>query len=98
MPPKSEYLDVIYGAIREINAQMPPDQRLAAAPDTILVGEGGVLDSLGLINLLVLVEEGLSSRTGSTVTLLDERYMGVQDGPFRTVGSLAEYVDAQVAT
>jgi hypothetical protein len=97
VPSKTEYLDVIYTSIREINAQLPTEQRLACTPDTVLVGEGGVLDSLGLINLLILVEEGVSARTGSAVTLLNESYIGVQDGPFRTVGALADYIDKQVA-
>ena len=91
----SGILAVIYDTIREFNGQLPPRQRLACAPETVLVGDGGVLDSLGLINLLVLLEEALSAHVGTRIVLLDELYMSAVNGPFRTVGSLANHVAVQ---
>lgn len=92
---KNEILAAIYDVIREFNGQLPPDRRLVCAPETVLVGDGGVLDSLGLINLLVLLEDVLSAHVGVRVVLLDELHMSAVDGPFRTVGSLANHVAAQ---
>jgi hypothetical protein len=45
----------ILAAIEELNRQLPPKQRIPVGVDTSLFGEGGRLDSLGLINLLLLV-------------------------------------------
>ncbi len=97
MPSESELLESIYETIREFNGQLPPDARLACAPETVLVGDGGVLDSLGLINFLVMLEDSLEAGLGRRVTLLDERYMSAEDGPFRTVRSLARHAAAEAA-
>lgn len=96
MPPESEYLDLIYEVVRDFNGQLPPDQRLVSAPETVLIGDGGVLDSLGLINFLVLAEDALTERLGQRVTLLDEKLMGAEGGPFETIGSLARYVSSRI--
>lgn len=87
--------EAVYAAIRESNGLMQPDQRLVCTPETVLLGEEGTLDSLGLINLLVLIEEEVGTRLGRTVTLLDERHMS-PGGPFTTVGSLIRYIEAAV--
>lgn len=91
MATETEILGMVYEVIREFNAQLSPESRLGCSPDTVLVGEAGVLDSLGLINLLVILEDALNERLERRVLLLDEQLIR-EDGPFRTVGALARYV------
>ncbi len=52
---------------------------------------------LGLVNLIVLVEEKIQQRFGVGITLVDERAMSQSKSPFRTLGSLAEFVEEQLA-
>lgn len=59
--------------------------------ETRLFGAGGVLDSLGLVHLIVLLEARLDERFGIAVTLADERALSERKSPFRTVGSLTDY-------
>ena len=59
--------------------------------ETPLFGDDGLLDSLGLVALIVDVEEALSARTERPITLADDRAMSQTASPFRTVGSLADY-------
>ena len=89
-------LDIIYKAIDDLNQVLPPDQQVAKAPDARLLGETSTLDSLGLVNLVVLVEEKVQDDLGITVSLVDERAMSREKSPFRTVGSLAGYVEEVV--
>jgi hypothetical protein len=58
---------------------------------TVLLGEDGLLDSLGLVNLLVVVEQTLEEQTGAALTIGDDRAVSARHSPFRTVGSLADY-------
>ncbi len=58
--------------------------------DTDLI-DSGLLDSLGLVTLIVDVEQDLADQAGITVTLGDDRAVSARHSPFRTVGSLAEY-------
>ena len=60
--------------------------------DTRLFGSGGLLDSLGLVSVLMDVEQQLNDQTGYNLTIADERAMSQERSPFRTIGSLTEYV------
>jgi acyl carrier protein len=59
--------------------------------ETALLGEEGLLDSLGLVNLLVDVEQALEEETGAALTIGDDRAVSARHSPFRTVGTLADY-------
>jgi acyl carrier protein len=96
-PASSErVLQVVYRAIDEINPGLPPERRLKKSADTALFGHAGALDSLGLVNLIVAVEQAVEDELGASVTLADEKAMSQSASPFRTVGTLAEYVRRQL--
>ncbi len=82
----------IYAAIDEFNAQNPGAAQLQKAPETVLFGAEGRLDSLGLVNLIVAVEQRIQEDFGVTVTLADERAFSQRQSPFRTIATLASYI------
>lgn len=59
--------------------------------ETVLFGKRGILDSVGLVTLLVSVEEAIEDRLGFSISLADQRAMSQQNSPFRSVGALATY-------
>ena len=93
MENKEKILDAVYDAVREINDQIGEDQQLALSKDTIFVGDGSRLDSIGLINLIVTVEQNIEDIFDISLTLADEKALSQEQSPFRTVGSLVEYVE-----
>jgi len=82
---------VILAAIDIVNQSRLPEEQLAAAPDAALFGDGSRLDSLGLVSLLIEIEDQLASR-GWAVSLSDERAMSQRRSPFRDVPSLVAYI------
>ena len=96
MPVQFSALDAVYEAIDDLNQVLPPEQHVSKAPDAALLGEASTLDSMGLVNLIVLVEEKVQDHQGLAVSLVDERAMSREKSPFRTVGSLAGYVEEVV--
>jgi acyl carrier protein len=82
----------IIEALEELNQQLPPEQQLPVSSDTPLFGHGGWLDSLGLVNLIVIVEERIFSKFGIEIALSDDQAISQQDSPFRNVQTLTEYV------
>ncbi len=58
---------------------------------TVLFGREGIFDSLGLVSLIVDVEQKIED-LGISITLGDERAVSQKHSPFRTVQSLADYV------
>ncbi len=59
---------------------------------TSLLGEDASIDSLGLVNVVIEVEQGVLDEHGASITVVDERAMSQASSPFRTVGTLADYV------
>ncbi len=86
-------LKLVYAAIDELNAQSDGEVIVEKKPDTPLLGGKQGLDSLTFVNLVVAVEEQIQKTLQKTVVLVDEDSMALQEHPFRTVGTLANYVD-----
>ena len=80
-------------SIEEFNRQLENEDQLEKSTDTVLFGENGKLDSLGLINLVVAVEQNIEDEFDVTITLADERAMSQETSPFRTVGTLTDYIE-----
>ena len=59
---------------------------------TSLLGKHSILESLGLVTLLVDLEQRLEENYDVCVTLADERAMSQKHSPFRTVQSLTDYI------
>jgi acyl carrier protein len=86
--------ETVLAAIRNANLARTPDAQLTAAPDAPLFGAGSPLDSLGLVALIIDIEEAFAA-AGVTVALSDDRAMSQRYSPFRTVASLVDYIGAQ---
>ncbi len=65
--------------------------------DTLLFGKEGALDSMGLVTLIVAVEQAIEDRFEQTATLADEKAMSQANSPYRSVGSLADYAVSQLS-
>jgi len=90
---KSRIETIVYGAVEEVNKQLRRSQRLGKSPDTIVFGEAGGLDSLGLVNLVVLIEQKVEEELSVAVRLADDEALRTEDEPFRTLGSLIDYLE-----
>lgn len=91
--PDPRTVRAIFAAIDDINLQLPPQERLRPSMDTPLQENGGALDSLTLINLIVASEERLAEVFGEPITLTDRNLAGAEDNPLATVGALVRYVE-----
>ena len=88
---------IIYAAIDEVNGQSIEGLKIQKDLETQLLAKGSGLDSLAFVNLIVAIEGQLETSLGLSVVLVDEDSMSLQENPFRTVGSLASYVEAVLA-
>jgi acyl carrier protein len=97
MPRDARVLEALLRAVDEVNQQLPGERRLERSEATPLTGESGSLDSLGLINLIVAAEQKIQETFVATITLTDERAMSREESPFRTIGTLADYITSLLA-
>jgi acyl carrier protein len=93
---KGEIREVIYASMKVINEQRDRGDRLELKEDTCLFGRESKLDSLGLVNLIVDIEQRLSDGFGIEISLTDERAMSPEDSPFVNVKSLTDYISSLV--
>ena len=76
-----------------MNAQLPNEEHIEKSNNTALFGSDSKLDSLGLINLVVAVEQNIEDKFDVTITLADERAMSQETSPFKSVGTLTDYIE-----
>ena len=86
-------LAVIYAAIDQVNRQNPDKKPVGKSPETSLFGRASDLDSLGLINLVVAIEENVERTLHLPITLVDDRALSAAVSPFATVESLTNYIE-----
>lgn len=84
---KIEILLIVENAVKELldNNSVPIDK------NTVLLGNGAVLDSMGLVNLIVDLESTLADKEYE-VSLTSEKAMSQRNSPFRTIETLTEYI------
>ncbi|HEY3862875.1 MAG TPA: hypothetical protein VGO59_13405 [Verrucomicrobiae bacterium] len=70
--------NVVDGAIDRLNELMPAGGEVSKDPATVLLGQDGLLDSMGFINLVVALEEGFEKEFGRQVNLSDGLAAGAQ--------------------
>jgi acyl carrier protein len=83
---------IILETLRMVNLAREDDKQLTVAPDAPLFGNGGQLDSMGLLALIIDVEEALEA-AGYHIILTAERAMSSRQSPFRDVPSLVAYIE-----
>ena len=85
-------VDVVVACIREAIEQsgnpMPPEIN----EETVIVGKGAVLDSMGVVSLIVDIEQRLEMDHNVSVTLANDKAMSQRSSPFRSVGVLADHI------
>ncbi len=89
---RKDAYEIVLESLNEVFAQIgatPPD---SIGEETVLVGTDAVLDSLGVVQLIVEVEQRVESAHGVSVTLANDKAMSARNSPFRTVGVLADHV------
>ena len=85
-------LKTVYGAIDELNAQLPPGVSVEKSLDAPLYGASGKLESLDFVTLVMEVEEKIKAEFGVDITIADEHLLSKEQSPFSSVQTLVEYL------
>ncbi len=88
----STVTDIIITSLQEFNEELQEPTLAQPTLTTKLFGGDGALDSLALVSLIADVEEKISINYGRDIVLADEKAMSQKVSPFRTVESLANYI------
>lgn len=80
---------LLYKSIEQLNEDLDEYQQLASSPSTELLGS---IDSITLVSLIVTVEQNIKNGLGVDIALADERALSQKVPPFRTIGTLNDYI------
>ena len=89
---KKKYLQIIKGAIQELNNSKGEEDKIGLAPNTVLLGTDSAIESIDLINMIVAIEEKVKTEYGQSIVLVNEHSMSSPNHPFQTISSLATYL------
>jgi len=91
-----EVQDVIIDAVIQIGRERGVD--VSHVDDqTRLLGSGALLDSVGLVTVVMEIEARLEEELGLTVSLTSDAAMSQERSPLRSVASLRDFVLVQAS-
>lgn len=94
IPDDAALLELVYAAIDEYNASAKVP--VHKAPNSALYVAGSSVDSLGLVHLIIALEQHLLERTGVALALAEDRAFSPTRSPFRDVGTLLAYLRSRL--
>ena len=88
-------MHLIFRAIDQVNELLPEERCLEKTTETVLSNksEQSSLDSLGMVNFIVALEQLINEEMGVTVSFADDLVISEEQNPFQTVSILADNID-----
>lgn len=84
--------NAILDQIRESIAQVSDSFQGDAHESLTLIGSKAPFSSIELVSILIDIEQEINSKYDTTISLMDEKAMSQRNSPFRSVGSLVDYI------
>lgn len=89
---RRDVVEMICQIVKEV-----PGAPEAMDEHTHLFGAQGFLDSLKLVNVVLDAEQQVNDTYSLAISLADDRSVSQERSPFRTIGSLTDYILAIAA-
>ena len=84
-------------AVEELNEDLDYDSLESPNASTVLFDESeDSIDSLSLVTLLTDIEKQLHKLFDKEVVIADEQAMAMDESPYRSVGSLIEFIETRL--
>lgn len=93
---KQELIDLVHDVIQEMRESGALEVDGEIANTTPLYGETGILDSMGLVSVILTLEQEIEMRFDVQVALADEKALSQKRSPYRTIESIVEYALAEM--
>lgn len=87
---KEKVNEIIFKCVDETNIE--DGTNISKDLNTILMGSDSEIDSLGLVSLIVEIEEAINEEFDVSLTLADEKAMSQRISPFKTLDTLSNYI------
>jgi len=92
---RAQVLDIVLGAVDTANRARAAGHLIEVSATASLFGGSSPLDSLGLVALLIDIEDAFEQH-GIQIVISDERALAQSRSPFRDVPALVDYISGLV--
>jgi len=92
---RTEVITMVVEIVKEYLTDIRGDTTTVVDENTALIGNDGILDSLGLIQVVVDLESRLKQRN-APVVLTSGKAMSDSGGPFKSVETIVTYIMEQM--
>ena len=89
---RSRIVEIILSSLRALSDEKASGKTVKVSEGTNLYGPDSSLDSLGLVTLLIDVEQKINDEFDVLISLTDEKAVSQKKSPFRTVQTLTDYI------
>lgn len=90
---RNEIKEVVITTFNQVIQESEKTFSGVADETTLIMGSNSPFDSIDLVTFIVNLEQTLEDDWSISVTLADERAMSQTNSPFKTIGSITDYVD-----
>ena len=81
---------IIFNTIDEINEQLPKEKHIDTHVESPILSN---LDSLAIINFIVLLEDQIYSKMQRKVDLLNINFKDISLSPIKSIGTLVSFLE-----
>ena len=81
---------LVYETLKDVDSRFSVRKTTEDFP---VYGDGGFLDSLDLVRLVITLEQRLTEAEGKPVSLSSSRAMSYRNNPYRTFYNLVDFVE-----
>lgn len=87
--------EILFAAVESANEQLAPEAAIRKSPESVILGPGSPLDSLGFVNFIAAVEQGCQERCGVLISVTESGL--AESGSTQTIGQVTQFLAALLA-
>jgi len=93
---KEELVHIIF-AVFDNMMEQNDNLKIEKSLDCTLIGEKSNLDSLGLVNFLMMTEQMVSEKLGKEMSIADYELISQQNSPLQNVGLFVDFLHDKIS-
>ena len=91
-------LNIVYGAIDEVNETLPEGKKLVKDPQALLFDPATGVDSLSATVFIIALEQKIDQEFNRSLALLGDGGIHDEQSPLRSVASLTDRIESLLET
>jgi acyl carrier protein len=93
---KNQIYEIVIATFKTVIADNESATSIEPNNNIILMGQESPFDSVDLVTFIVSLEQNIEEEYSLEITLADDRAMSQEISPFKSIGSICDYIEKLV--